>query len=87
MTFKKFSNFFDPQKSAFDKLSDVTFMKTFTSSGSIVVNLYPNLMKEFFCYWPNISVYKDNRFISLRQVLLFAKAFFVKIRHVSGTLK
>ena len=84
---KKISTSFDPQKSAFDKLSDVFFMKTFTSSGAIVVNLYPNLMKKIFCHSWNINVYKGNRLIALRQVLLFAKPFFVKIRHVSGTLK
>ena len=85
---KKISTFLDrPQKSAFDKLSDVFFMKTFTSSGAIVVNLYPNLMKKIFCHFWNINIYKDNWLIALRQVLLFAKPFFVKIRHVSGTLK
>ena len=77
----------DHQKSASDKLSDVSFMKTFTSSGAIVVNLYPNPMKKSFCYFLNMNVYKDIRFIALWQVLLFAKPFFVKIRHVSGTLK
>ena len=46
---KVFMNFqlLDTQKWASDKLSDVSFMKTFALSGAIVVNLFSNLIKKF----------------------------------------
>ena len=63
------------------------FTKTCTSRGATAVNLCPNSMKKIFCYPPNVDVYKDNRFIALRQILLFAQKFFEKSRHVCRTLK
>ena len=70
--------FFDTQQSSFNKINTwCLFHENFLHFERCYSTQFVSKYHEKeLCYYLNISVYQDNRFISFQRVLMFAKPFF-----------